>query len=81
VSVVSLLQENQQRQFEIEAQEPARNVQTQEKTALLFNPKKQLLPMFKNNVSLMFYVPTPNEVVAQMLALRDRRRCDLRRQW
>jgi len=55
-------------EFEVEAQDLLSMCKPKH-LLLLFNPKKNC-PIFKpNNVSLMFLVPTPNEVVAQMLAL------------
>lgn len=73
VSVVSLGVAGctQQRQFEVEAQEPARNVQTQEKTAPTVQPQETTAPDVQSEQRQpdVPYVPTPNEVVAQMLAL------------
>jgi len=56
----------QQRQFEIEAQEPARNVQTQEKLLYCSTQETTAPDKSEQRQPDVPYVPTPNEVVAQM---------------
>jgi predicted O-methyltransferase YrrM len=60
----------QQREFEVEAQEPAFNVQTQA-PAPTVQPQEKTAPDIQTEQRQpdVPYVPTPNEVVAQMLAL------------